>query len=59
MLEILNKIGENSRNSVPSHSAEEKNARNSVTWDKKRIKLSEFHSKPRENNSKFGSMEQK
>ncbi len=35
----------NSRNSVPNHSAEEKNAQNSVSWNKKRSKLSEFLSK--------------
>jgi hypothetical protein len=37
---------ENSRNPVPNHSAEQKNARNSVLWNKKRSKHSEFLSKP-------------
>jgi hypothetical protein len=37
---------ENSRNSVPNHSAEEKNTRNFVTWNKNRSKLSEFCSEP-------------
>jgi hypothetical protein len=37
---------ENSRNSVPNRSAEEKNARNSVPWNNIRSKLSEFCSKP-------------
>ncbi len=51
----------NSRNSVPKHSAEDKNAQNSVTWNKNRSKLSEFRSEPfrgRENNSEFRSAEQ-
>jgi hypothetical protein len=38
---------ENSRNSVPNHSEEEKNARNSIQWIKKRSKLSEFGIIPR------------
>ncbi len=33
---------ENSRNSVPNHSAEEKKSRNSVPWNKNRSKLSKF-----------------
>ncbi len=37
---------ENSRNSVPNRSTEEKNARNSVPWNKNRRKLSEFRSEP-------------
>ncbi len=37
---------ENSRNSVPNRSAENKNARNSVPWNKNWSKLSEFHSEP-------------
>jgi hypothetical protein len=37
---------ENSRNSVPSHSTEEKNVWNSVPWNKNRSKLSELLSKP-------------
>jgi hypothetical protein len=56
------KIETNSRNSVPNHSTEEKNARNSVFVEQKRNKLSEFRSKPfrgRENNSEFHSVEQK
>ncbi len=39
---------ENFRNSVPNRSAEEKNAWNSVPWNKIRGKRSEFHSEPRE-----------
>jgi hypothetical protein len=49
---------ENSRNSVPKHSAEEKKVRNSVPWNKNRSKLSGFPSKPfrgRETNSEFRS----
>ncbi len=45
---------ENSCNSVTNHSAQEKNARNSVPWNKNRSKLSEYRSEPfrrRENNS--------
>jgi hypothetical protein len=41
-----------------THSAEEKNAQNSVPWNKIEAKLSEFSSKPfcgRENNSEFRS----
>jgi hypothetical protein len=48
--------------SGPNCSAEEKNAWNSVLWDKYRSKLSEFLSEPfrgRENNSEFRSVEQK
>jgi hypothetical protein len=37
---------ENFRNSVPNRPAEEKNARNSVPWNKNRSKLSEFCSEP-------------
>jgi hypothetical protein len=37
---------ENSRNSVPNHSSEEKNAWNSVLWNKNRSKFSEFRSEP-------------
>ncbi len=37
---------ENSRNSIPNFSAEEKNARNSVPWNENRKKLSEFRSQP-------------
>ncbi len=37
---------ENSRNSIPNRSIEEKNARNSVPWNKNRSKLSEFRSEP-------------
>jgi hypothetical protein len=37
---------ENSWNSIPNHSAEEKNARSSVPWNKNRSKLPEFHSQP-------------
>ncbi len=33
---------ENSRNSVPNHSEEEKNARKSIQWIKKRSKLSDL-----------------
>jgi hypothetical protein len=56
------KIEANSRNSILNHSAEEKNARNSVPCNKNRSKLSEFHSEPirgRENNSELHSVEQK
>jgi hypothetical protein len=55
----------NSRNSILNRSAEEKNARNSVQWNKirsKRSEFPEFHSEPfrgRENNSEFRSVEQK
>jgi hypothetical protein len=37
---------ENSQNSDLKHSAEEKNAQNSVPWNKNRNKLSEFRSEP-------------
>jgi hypothetical protein len=53
---------ENSQNSVPNHSAEEKNARNSLPWNKNRSKLLEFRFESycgRENNSDFRSLEQK
>jgi hypothetical protein len=43
-----------------NHSAEEKNARNSVPWNKLEAKLSKFRSEPfrgRENNSEFRSVE--
>ncbi len=49
---------ENSRNSVPNRFAEEKNAHNSVPWNKIRSKRSEFRSEPfrgRDNNSEFRS----
>jgi hypothetical protein len=38
------KIEENTWNSVPNHSAEEKPTRNSVPWNKNRSRLSEFRS---------------
>jgi hypothetical protein len=53
---------ENSRNSIPNHSAEEKKARNSVLWNKNRSKLSEFRSKQfrgREIDLKFRSVGKK
>ncbi len=53
---------ENSRISVANRSAEEKNAWNSVPWNKIRSKRSEFCSEPfrrREKNSEFRSVEQK
>ncbi len=53
---------ENSRNSIANHSAVEKKAWNSVLWNKKRSKLSEFCSEPfreREKCSAFRSVEQK
>ncbi len=37
---------ENSRNSIPNHSAEEKNAQNSAPWNKNISKLSIFRSEP-------------
>ncbi len=52
---------ENSRNSVPNHSTEEKTTRNSVPWNKNRRKHLEFCSEPfrgRKNNSEFRSVEQ-
>jgi hypothetical protein len=53
---------ENSGNSVPNRSAEEKNDWNSVPWNKIRSKRSEFRSEPfhrREKDSEFRSVEQK
>jgi hypothetical protein len=58
MLRILfsgTKIEENPWNSVPNHSAEEKNVRNSVPWNKNRSKLSEFRSEAFDD---FKSMDQ-
>jgi hypothetical protein len=49
---------ENSGNSVPNRSAEEKKLRNSVPWNKNRSKLSEFRFKPfrgKETNPEFRS----
>ncbi len=51
---------ENSRNSVPNRSADEKNARNSLPWNKIRCKRSESRSelfRGRDNNSEFRSSE--
>jgi hypothetical protein len=51
-----------SRNSIPNHSAEEKNARNFVLWNKNRSKVSEFRYETlrrKENNLEFRSVEQK
>jgi hypothetical protein len=53
---------ENSRNSVPNHSEEEKNALNSVQWIKKKKQALGFGSESfrrRENNSEFRSVELK
>ncbi len=40
------KLEASSRNFLPNSSAEEKTTRNSVLWNIKRSKLSEFHSEP-------------